>query len=206
MMSPLVSADKRDQYVEERRSTIVRAAVEVFGRKGYDRSNVADIAETAGIGKGTLYLYFKSKEDIFLAIVEEYSFVPQLLDLLPEDAPVGETLANVAHQHLNYMKQHSPVLRILVQEGHRFPEATARMFAQVMRKGNDALVAYLEAQVQAGRVRPLENPFLTARAIMGVLMSHVLTQEILGAKRITSIDDDAWINEVVTLVYNGIRP
>jgi AcrR family transcriptional regulator len=205
-MSPLVSADKRDQYVEARRSAIVRAAVDVFGRKGFDRSNVADIAEAAGIGKGTVYLYFKRKEDVFLAIVEEYSFVPQLPDLLPDDVPVELALAAMARTHLDHMKQHSSVLRIFVQERHRFPDETARVFARELHKGNEVLAAYLEAQVRAGRTRPLRDPFLTARAIMGILMSHVLTQEVLGVQGSAPIDDDAWINEVVALVHDGIRP
>lgn len=205
-MSPLVSADKRDQYLEERRAAIIRAAVDVFGRKGFDGANVADIAQAAGIGKGTVYLYFKSKEEIFLGIMKEYSFVPRLLDMLNTDTPVEETLTNMMRQYLKYTKQHSAILRIFLQEGHRFPDVTAHVYSQVTLKGNEALAAYLQTQIDAGRIRPLTNPLLTARAIMGLLMSHLLTQEILGAKHITPVDDEEWIQEVITLIQNGIHP
>lgn len=59
--------------VQNKRAQIIRAAIEVFARKGLDRGKIADIANEAGIGKGTVYEYFRSKGAIFKAI-EEYVF------------------------------------------------------------------------------------------------------------------------------------
>ncbi len=57
----------------ERRASIVQAATEVFAAKGYRAATMAEIGQTAGIGKGTIYLYFPSKQDIFLAVFEAYA-------------------------------------------------------------------------------------------------------------------------------------
>lgn len=54
-----------------RRGEILEAATKVFAEKGYDRTRMADIAEQAGITKGTIYLYFTNKEDVFRAITVE---------------------------------------------------------------------------------------------------------------------------------------
>jgi hypothetical protein len=59
--------------------------------------------------------------------------------------------------------------------------------------------------MQAGRVRPLDNPMLTARAIMGLLMTHILLQEVLGGKHVTTIDEEVWIHEIIDIALNGIR-
>src|SRR5258708_40254095 len=58
---------RRRESSEQRRSAILHAARTVFARKGYENTVVEDIAGEAGIGKGTLYLYFPSKEQIYLA-------------------------------------------------------------------------------------------------------------------------------------------
>ena len=52
------------------RKRIIQAAIESFGQTGFDRTKMDDIAKRLGLGKGTLYLYFKSKEDLFFAICE----------------------------------------------------------------------------------------------------------------------------------------
>ena len=58
---------------EEKREAIIRAAAGVFARQGYFGARMADVAESAGIGKGTVYEYFRSKEDLFFAVFEWYS-------------------------------------------------------------------------------------------------------------------------------------
>ena len=62
---------RRKDLPENRRACILKAARCVFARQGYSKTVVDDIAGQAGIAKGTLYLYFKSKEDIFLAALME---------------------------------------------------------------------------------------------------------------------------------------
>ena len=57
-------------YKAEIKEKIIQAAVESFAQTGFDRTKMEDIAKRLGLSKGTLYLYFKSKEDLFLAICE----------------------------------------------------------------------------------------------------------------------------------------
>ena len=58
------------QYKTDVKERIVQSAIECFSKYGFDRSRMDDIAHTADLSKGTLYLYFKSKEDLFFAICE----------------------------------------------------------------------------------------------------------------------------------------
>ena len=57
---------------EKRREEVIQVAAEVFARKGYRAANVTDIVQRAGIGRGTFYLYFDSKQDVFLELIERY--------------------------------------------------------------------------------------------------------------------------------------
>ncbi|MDP6593244.1 MAG: helix-turn-helix domain-containing protein, partial [Candidatus Marinimicrobia bacterium] len=54
--------------MQNKRTQIIQAAIKVFARKGLERGKIADVAKEAGIGKGTVYEYFRSKEEIFSAI------------------------------------------------------------------------------------------------------------------------------------------
>jgi AcrR family transcriptional regulator len=205
-MSPKIAFDKREQYLQDRRQHILMAAIEVFGRKGFDGANVADIAEAAEVGKGTVYLYFKSKDEIFRAILENYSFMPELLDVLKDiDAPIEQTLAEMLRRYLHFVGEHRTVIRILLLEGQRFLDEPSQIYTQVAAQATQTLGAYLQAQIEAGRVRPLTNPALTARAITGLMITHILLQETLGGKFAATIDEEAWIAEILEFTLDGIR-
>src|SRR5512146_1921013 len=60
----------RPNVSDERKSQIINAAEEVFTRKGFEEARMDDIAEETGLSKGTLYLYFKSKDDLILSILD----------------------------------------------------------------------------------------------------------------------------------------
>ena len=67
------------------------------------------------------------------------------------------------------------------------------------------LANYLDQQSKAGVVRPLINPFLTARAFMGLLNTHTLLQELLGGKAVTPIEREDWIRETLCIFMKGIN-
>lgn len=202
---PRVSADRREQYLQERRERILDAAAEVFRRKGFAGANVADIAATAGIAKGTVYLYFRSKEEIFTAIMAERSFLPNLADLLVEDQPLEITVRNFAESYYRFMDTNSPIFRLAIADALRFPDHARQMYREIVLKNNQVLADFLDRQSKAGVIRRLENPFLTARALMGLLGAHVLWQEILGGKDVTPISQEAWSEEIVRLFLEGVN-
>jgi len=205
-MSPLVSNDNREQYLHERRENILDAAMQVFESKGFAAANVAEIASQAGIAKGTIYLYFDSKEQIFSAMLRERSFVPLLADLLNEDQPLEDTLVNLANNFQSYMASHLPLIRIAMADGLRFPECAEQVYQEAILKGNLILADYLEKQSKAGKIRPLKNPFLTAKVFIGMMMYHLLTQEVMGGKNVMHISQDDWIEEIINIFITSMSP
>jgi len=71
--SPFVgnAANRRERRRHERREAILEAAATVFGEKGAHAATMAEVAEAADVSKGTVYLYFPSKDDLFLALTEQ---------------------------------------------------------------------------------------------------------------------------------------
>lgn len=109
---------KRKESGEQRRTSILHAARAVFARNGYANTVVEDIALEAGIGKGTLYLYFPSKEQIYLAALLENA---RELDLESRRAMAAATTWQDALRayitvRLNYFDAHQDFLRIYITE------------------------------------------------------------------------------------------
>jgi AcrR family transcriptional regulator len=205
-MSPRVSAKHRDQHQQERRGSILDAAIEVFDEKGFDRANVEAIARAAGIGKGTVYLYFKSKEDIFAAIVAERTLLPKMTQLMAvADVSLEAGLTQIAENYLQFVSECQSVVRLVLTDSQRFPAHAEQVYTGVILKGNKLLANFLTEQAKAGKIRKLDDPLITARAFIGMLMTYTLTQEMLGGKRFTPIKPKTWVKEVVRLFLDGVR-
>jgi len=198
---------------KSRREAIMDAAMEVFGTSGLDGASVEDIARAAGIGKGTIYLYFKSKDDMFDAILAERWPGPYLDSLMPEmlasqetlSAPLDEVLERIGNAFLTAVEKNMLVLRLALSEAYRFPDRAEHLFENTFLKANRMLAAFLETQQKAGRIGPLESPLIAARCYQGMMMTYVLSQEMLGGKKYTPMEREDWVRIAVGIFLHGMR-
>jgi AcrR family transcriptional regulator len=126
----------------------------VFLAQGYDAASMGEIARAAGVSKGTLYVYFKDKEDLFEAIVhgECRAQAEDVFKLDPEDHDVAAVLTRLGVDFANYLCRPgaaSPV-RIVMAIAERMPEVGKKFYETGPAKGIAKVKAYLEAQVAAG--------------------------------------------------------
>lgn len=98
------------------RAQILRAARELFSERGLYLSRVEDLTSRAGIAKGTLYLYFRSKEEVIVAVVTEgYEALARHLEARLERSVPEETLAALIGGHFEFLSEHPDLLRIFHQ-------------------------------------------------------------------------------------------
>jgi AcrR family transcriptional regulator len=117
-MASGISSTRKRESAQQRRDAILEAARTVFARKGYADTGVEDIAEQAGIGKGTLYLYFPSKEQIYLAALLEEA---RKLDITSREAMSAaegwlDKLRAFVEVRLRYFDGHQDFMRIYMTE------------------------------------------------------------------------------------------
>ncbi len=141
--SPAPRAPTRD----ERREAILKVAREVFFEQGYTAASMSTIAARLGGSKGTLYNYFKSKEELFEAQVRERcgAAADRISDVSADGEPI-EVLSRLGEQYLEHLYSEETVqmFRILVAEAQRSPEL-ARVFYEVgPARGQKGLEDYLE--------------------------------------------------------------
>ncbi|SRR5205823_7675143 len=98
------------------RARLLAAAAQEFARAGFERANVDGISLAAGYAKGTIYNYFPSKEELFLAVVEEASAQAAATARAPADASAWERLTAILAGFCSWAEQQDPLARVLVRE------------------------------------------------------------------------------------------
>ncbi len=145
---------RNDTLCQLRRDEIIEAAIKLFGRKGFAATRADEIAAAAGLAKGTLYLYFKSKEAIYTAAVTRS--VQQLhKEIARRSAGVGsfaERFATAIRVRLEFWPAHEATYRLLLTVG-REPKLRRQTNAQ-MRTAQGSLLAIFADAVAAGELPP----------------------------------------------------
>ena len=137
-----------------KRRQIVEGARQVFLARGFDAASMADIAKAAGVSKGTLYVYFKDKEELFGAIVKmECSAQAEgIFDLDPKDPDVAGALTRLGIAYISFLctPAKASALRTVIAIADRMPSLGKTFYETGPSTGIAKLSAYLKAQTAAG--------------------------------------------------------
>lgn len=162
---------------DKRRDTILKIAKEVFLEEGFAAASMSTIAARLGGSKGTLYNYFKSKDELFAAFVQdtcstvtEETFILGLVD----DQPVPAVLQRLGEKLLGHIYSDWSVgtLRLIVTECKRAPELAEIFYAAGPAVGRTRLGAYFERAARRG-VLAIEDPYRAAEHFMGLCKGDV---------------------------------
>ena len=189
--------------ISDKREAILRAATTIFARNGYFNSKVSDIAREAGIADGTVYLYFKSKEEILHSIfdrsVEEaLGAAKQMVQRLTDPR---EKLRQIAHMHLERLgadRDLAVVFQVELRGSTKFMEEfSAAGFAEYL-----ALIrSTFEEGQRVGMFRPELNAKVVAKILFGAL-DEMATNWILSKRRYKLAP---MADHVLDIFLNGVR-
>src|SRR2546421_12609226 len=139
-----------------KRRQIIEGARSVFLTQGFDAASMSDIARKAGVSKGTLYVYFKSKEELFEAITEEQCSMQaeRVFELDNADHDVASVLSKLGSAFATFMcnRSTSPI-RTVIAIADRMPEIGRQFYETGPAVGIAKLSRYLQAQVEAGALQ-----------------------------------------------------
>lgn len=161
----------------DKRDRILRAAVKVFAKSGFHATRVSEIARAAGVADGTIYLYFKSKEELLVSLFEDR--VQKLLAFMKEELPKQTTAAArlraVIDMQLGLLegeRELAEVITVIIRQSTRLLKdlAAPRFLAYI------EAIAQIVADGQAsGEFRKDVSPGIAARAVFGALDGITLT-------------------------------
>ena len=164
---------------EERPSQILDAALEVFESRGLAGARLEEIAEAAGISKGTIYLYFESKEALFRGVVER-TIIGAAKEFAERErtGTAVERLHELAAEAWGHFRTPAfqTVYRLMLGELHKFPELAKSYLNQVPGGASSALARTIEDGMAGGEFAQMD-PLPTARMILSLLLTHATWYE-----------------------------
>lgn len=208
MQCPFTNKPRWERRKDARPQELLAAALDLFVERGFAATRLDDVARRAGVSKGTLYLYFDSKEELFKAVVRE-NLLPALnqaeelvqthkgssADLLRDFilgwwAKIGDT-------------QLSGISKLMMAESGNFPELARFYHDEVISRANALIIRMLENGVERGEFRQVDIRHLT-RIIVAPVLMLMLWKHSFGACQIESISPLDNLNSFIDLCLHGL--
>lgn len=202
---PKIAAAQRDEFHAGRRSQILDAALRCWIDRGFTETPVEAIAREAGLGKGTLYLYFQSKDAMLRGVFEQYSLLPdaaELTEALRDTSPLS-AIPKIVDVLWLRLRERAPLVGVLMRELAGRPDDARRFVETVMVPVTALFAGWLDRFVSDGVLRPLDTT-VAARALIGMLLVFVLSQEVFGGALVQPIADGAITETVSSLFLRGV--
>lgn len=194
---------------DARPSEILAAALECFAESGFAATRLDDIARRAGVTKGTLYLYFDSKEEIFKSVVRE--------QIIGNIAGAEQFAADPAHTSTEVLEHIfkfwarvilttnvGALPKLVLSEGRNFPEIGKFYLEEVIQRGFRLIGGVLRRGIDSGEFRPVNAEYavkcLIAPAILAILWKHAFEPHAAEA-----IDVEALLDTHFSLIVNGLK-
>ena len=181
---------------------ILRAAIKVFSRSGFFNSKVADVAREAGVADGTVYLYFRNKDDILVSIFNHV--MEEALTLgrkrLEETSDPQEKLKQIVHAHLDRLgrdRDLAVVFQVELRSSTKFME---QFSATKVTEYLDLIRRVIEEGQKKGVFRRGLNTTIAAKVLFGAL-DEMATNWVLSRKRYNLVST---AEPVIDLLMNGL--
>ncbi len=166
----------------DKRERILRAAIRVFARKGFYATRVSEIAKAAGVADGTIYLYFKNKDDVLVSIFEDR--MGKLIAVLREEAARAESteerVRRIIELQLGLLEGQRDLAEVVTvnlrQSSRLLKEYAAPLFTEYL----EVLSNVIADGQREGTLREDINPRIVARALFGALDGIALTWALAG--------------------------
>ena len=194
-----------------KRKNIIDGARRVFRAEGFDGASMDKIAQAARVSKGTLYVYFRSKEELFqeLVMVDRGEAAERVFELGDHEAEVEAVLLRLGERFMTLMTspQHVALSRMVMGAAEKFPEVGRTFFEMGPCYGIRTLAGYLEEQAARGRLEFDEDSALVAAHFLNLCHGNLLKALLFGlADTPTEAQISATIESAVRVFMRAYGP
>lgn len=199
----------RRRRKDARPSEIADAALALFSERGFAATRLEDVAKRAGISKGTLYLYYPTKEDLFRAVLRQ-GLLPNLEAMeravSAHQGTTAELLEAIVARMLVLLDTNlTAIPKLILAESGNFP-AIARMYAdEVVKRAMGMLSSILQRGMERGEVRPLD-PQSAIPSVVAPFMMLILWKHSLGQHTDLPMDPSAVLRTHIDVLLRGLEP
>ncbi|MCW5580382.1 MAG: TetR/AcrR family transcriptional regulator [Luteimonas sp.] len=194
---------------EARPQELTAAALELFVEKGFTATRLDEIAARAGVSKGTLYLYFENKEELFKTVIRE-GMLPLLAEgeelVASMPGPAGDLFKAIVMRWWEMVGENpiGGIPKLIFAEARNFPEI-ARFYAEeVIERGKRLIAAVFQRGIDTGEFRPFD-PQSLVHIVFAPLMMRVIWKHSLDCCGVTTVPVDVYLREYLELTLRGLR-
>jgi TetR/AcrR family transcriptional regulator, cholesterol catabolism regulator len=182
-----------------RRREIFDTTLNLILAKGFQETSMREIAEAAGMGKSSLYDYFKTKDEILVFVLEEETqmLTDKAREIAALDLPPDQRLRQVMAMHMAFMQENANLFAILTVEAQRLKLASQKRIQERRYAYQNLVKEIIEQGIAQGCFREV-NPLLAARLLITSLVSILYTTRPTG-----SAED--MLDDALTIFLDGIK-
>ncbi len=190
-----------EQLWATRQEEILTQAARLFAERGYDKTDTTLLAETVGVGKGTVYRYFPSKRELFLAVADRVMrMLREHIDsrMAPIEDPL-EQIANGIHGFLEFFAERPGFVELLIQERALFRDRKLPTFLEHRKMNVDRWRAFYRDLIAEGRLREIPVDRITD-VIGNLLYGTIFMNHFSGQPKSVEIQ----ASDIIDVVFHGI--
>jgi AcrR family transcriptional regulator len=207
---PIDTTPKRERRKEARPRELLDAALALFVEKGFTATRSEEVAARAGVSKGTLFLYFQSKEDLFKAVIRENigSLFPAWFEELDtfegSSAEMVKYAMNVWWERVGNTPA-SGIAKLVMSEAQNFPDVAAFYQADVVVPGTQLLQRILQRGVDSGEFQAMDTD-KAVYALIAPMIFLMMWKHSMGACAPSAniIDPQKFIQMQIDMLLNGM--
>jgi TetR/AcrR family transcriptional regulator, fatty acid metabolism regulator protein len=187
----------------DKRDAILRAAIDTFAARGFFSAQVADVARAAGVAAGTVYLYFKGKDDLLISIFERSmkEAIAEGRSTVAGLADPADRLTEIARLHLGRLGRDRALAVVFQVELRQSTKFMERFSATQLREYLGIIRDVIADGQAAGTFRADLNPTLGAKLLFGML-DEMATNWILSRRKYSLVSE---ADAIVDLFVRGVR-
>lgn len=208
MQAPVDTKPRWERRKDARPQELLAAALAQFVERGFAATRLEDVARRAGVSKGTLYLYFANKEELFKAVVRE-NIVHAIGEAEQEVAAFpghsADLLRVILMQWWDQIgaTELAGITKLMMAEANNFPELAQFYNEEVIARGNGLISSVLVRGVERGEFRALDPLVMTPVMTAPVLMLMMWTHSFLPCDMPT-IDPHAYMTAFIDMALRGL--
>jgi AcrR family transcriptional regulator len=196
--------NRSPQTEDETRTRILKAALKLFAKQGYDGTTTRDLAEKAGVAEGTLFRHFVNKKAILIEVATQ-GWIEILTDLLTELSEMGsyKAVAQVMKRRMLNMHQNADLLKVCFMEAQFHADLREQIQTEVVVKMTDVAEAFFQTAMDQGIYRQMD-PKMVARVFLGMFTVAGFSQDTIMAPGSSPTEMMAMAEGIADIFLNGV--
>jgi len=209
-MENLKTEPRFERRKEARPGEILDAALEIFVEKGFAATRLEDVAQRAGVSKGTVYLYFDSKEELFKAVIRS-GIVRAIEEAEGRAAAFEGSSADLLRELFTGWWRSigstrlSGIPKLMISEAQNFPELARFYYAEVIQRGSKLFMQTIQRGIERGEFRPVDVDYTCRAMIAPLIMRAILEHSFLPCAGPEKFNVPAYFEHTLDLLLNGLR-